>query len=74
MVLQAMGRAAASMAVSLSRYAYVFIPVLYLMHAAFGMYGIVWALPVSDVICAILAAVVLRKSVKRCFAERNRAA
>lgn len=74
LVLQAMGRAVASTIVNLSRNAYVLIPALYLMHAAFGMYGIVWALPVTDVICVILAAIVLQQSIKHCFAEMDRAA
>lgn len=67
LVLQAMGRAAASTVVNLSRNGYVFIPLLYIMNKAFGMYGIVWALPVSDVICVIIAAIVLKRAIRACF-------
>lgn len=69
LVLQAMGRATASTIVNLSHNAYVFIPVMYLMSASFGMNGIVWALPVSDVICIIISAIVLKHSIKSCFAD-----
>lgn len=71
MSLQAMGRATASTVVNLSRNAYVYIPVMYIMAAIFGMNGILWAIPVTDVICIILSVVVLKSATTKCFAEKG---
>jgi multidrug efflux pump len=69
MVMQAMGKATAATIVNLSRNAYVYIPVMYLMSAIFSMNGIVWAIPVSDVISMIIAAFVLKRTIRSCFQE-----
>lgn len=70
LALQAMGRATASTVVSLSRNGYVYIPVMFLMSALFGMNGIVWAIPVSDVISIIIAVIALKYATKSCFGEK----
>lgn len=70
MVMQAMGKATAATVVNLSRNAYVFIPVMYLMSAVSGMNGIVWAIPVSDVISMLIAAFVLKRTIRSCFTGR----
>lgn len=67
MSLQAMGHATASTVVNLSRNAYIYIPIMYIMGAIGGMNGIVWAFPVTDVICIILSVVVLKSSIVKCF-------
>lgn len=71
LVLQAMGRATASTVVSLSRNAYVFIPVMYIMSSIWGMNGIVWALPISDVISIIIAVFALKHAIKSCFEKEE---
>lgn len=69
MVMQSMDKATASLVVNLSRNAYVFIPVMYTLSAVFGMTGIVWALPVSDIISVIIAIVIMRRSIESSFAN-----
>ena len=69
MALQAMGNATASLIVNMSRNAYIFIPILFIMSGLFGMNGIVWSFPISDIICVIIAGVVLLRAIKNCFEE-----
>ena len=65
LVLQAMGRATASLVVNMSRNGYVFIPILFLMSAGFGMKGIIWAYPVSDVISIVITVLILIPAVRK---------
>lgn len=67
MAMQAMDQPIASMVVNLCRNSYVLIPIMYLMSAIFGMNGIVWAMPVSDVISIVIAILVLKHTIKSCF-------
>lgn len=71
LVLQAMGRATASLVVNMSRNCYIFIPVMLLMGRIMGIDGIVFALPVSDIVCVIIALLVLVSSIKKSFAEEQ---
>ena len=66
-IIQVMGKAGAALVVNLSKNAYVFIPVLYLSAAVGGMNGIAWAMPLSDVISAIIAVAVMAHTMKKCF-------
>ncbi len=69
MVIQAMGRSVASLIVSMSRNCYIFIPLVLILSKTVGMYGVVWAFPISDVVCIVIAAAVLGYSIKKCFTE-----
>ena len=69
LVLQAMGRATASLVVNMSRNGYVFIPILFIMSAGFGMKGIIWAYPVSDLISIVITVLILIPAVRKCFDE-----
>ena len=53
--LQAMGAATPSLIVNLSRQGLLFIPLLFIMEAALGMNGLIWAQPVVDVLSLLLA-------------------
>lgn len=53
--LQAMGAATPSLIVNLSRQGLLFIPLLFLLEAALGMVGLIWAQPVVDVLSLLLA-------------------
>lgn len=74
MSLQAMGQSTTSLVVAMSRNCYIFIPVLLLMSKIGGMYGIVWAFPVSDVICVVIAAAIFAFVVRKSFSQTNAAA
>lgn len=63
--LQAMGAAAASLVVNVSRQGLIFIPALFILKALLGVDGIAWAQPVADVLslgcAAILYAITFKK-------------
>lgn len=63
--LQAMGAATASLAISLSRQGIIYIPALFLLQAAMGMAGLVWAQPIADILSTILAAVLYFKTFQK---------
>ncbi|MDO4269431.1 MAG: MATE family efflux transporter [Eubacteriales bacterium] len=56
--LQAMGRAAASMVLSISRQGFIFVPCLFLFNALLGLDGIIYTQPIAD-LCSIVIAVAL---------------
>jgi multidrug efflux pump len=63
--LQAMGKAMASLIVSLSRQGLVYIPALFILKAFFGYEGIVFALPIADIGTTIIAFVLLRRAIAK---------
>lgn len=67
--LQAMGAASPAFIINLSRQGLLFIPALFLLQAALGITGLVWAQPVADVLSLLLAAVLYRRVSRRMMAE-----
>lgn len=67
--LQAMGAALASLILSIARQGFVYIPVLLLLNAVFGLDGAAYTQPVTDVFAVLLACgaylLVLRKQERR---------
>lgn len=63
--LQAMGAATASLVINLSRQGIIFIPALFILKAAIGLTGLVWAQPVADIISIFLAAVLYIREYKK---------
>lgn len=57
--LQAMGAARPSFIVSICRQGVIYIPAVFLMGAAIGQNGLVWAQPVADVLSLVLVSVLL---------------
>ncbi|SNY90162.1 putative efflux protein, MATE family [Cohaesibacter sp. ES.047] len=53
--LQAMGAARESLVLSISRQGFVFIPMLFVMNAWFGLDGVVFAQPTADLVSVIMA-------------------
>jgi Na+-driven multidrug efflux pump len=53
--LQAMGEATPSLVINISRQGIIYIPSLFILNSMFGMYGLVWAQPVADVLSLLLA-------------------
>lgn len=56
-VLQAMGRAAASLALAGSRQGFVFVPCLFLFNALFGLDGIIFTQPIADLFSVVMSVV-----------------
>lgn len=63
--LQAMGAAAEALVINLSRQGIIYIPALFLMNAAIGITGLVWAQPVADVLSTAMVLVLYLKTVKK---------
>lgn len=63
--LQATGRAGYATVVSLLNKGIIYLPVLFLLHGVFGLYGIVCASPVTDALSIVAAALLCRLAVKR---------
>lgn len=63
--LQAMGAAASSLIINLSRQGIIYIPALFILRAALGITGLVWAQPVADILSIILAVVLYNITFKK---------
>ena len=55
--IQAMGAVIPALIINLSRQGLVYIPSLFLLRAALGAEGLVWAQPAADILSTLLAAV-----------------
>lgn len=64
--LQAMGAAAPSLIINLSRQGIIYIPALYILNSFLGADGLIWAQPVADVLSVGLAAALYITASKKC--------
>ena len=60
-VFQAVGRGDNALLLIVLRWAVINIPMLFLLNALMGMYGIVWSQCISDTIVALLSYLVYRR-------------
>lgn len=60
-----MGKGKSALTMGVTRWAVINIPMLFIMHALFGMYGIVWSQLVSDVIMATISILYFRSCEKK---------
>ncbi len=67
--LQAMGVATSALIINLSRQGIIFIPVLFILNAAIGMTGLVWAQPVADIISLFIAFMLYLKISAKMFSD-----
>lgn len=63
--LQAMGAAVASLIINLSRQGIIYIPALFVLRAALGITGLVWAQPVADILSIGLAVILYNITFKK---------
>jgi len=68
--LQAMGAAISSLILSISRQGIVFIPMLYILGAVFGMNGLVAAQPAADIISFALAVILYLLISRKAFSGK----
>lgn len=66
---QAMGMGKQSLILSSLRQGVINIPLLFIMNAAFGLYGIVWTQLISDIITGVISYIVYRNSLKKLMNE-----
>jgi Na+-driven multidrug efflux pump len=62
---QAAGKAMPALLLTLSRQAFFFIPLVYLLPLWFGSLGVWLAFPISDVLATIVTGYFLRREIKR---------
>lgn len=65
--IQAMGMAKQATVTSLARNGYVGIITVIIMGLFGNMYLVAWAQPIADVISVIIAFIMLKSSMKKCF-------
>jgi len=70
---QAMGMGKQSLILSSLRQGVVNIPLLFVMNAAFGLYGIVWTQLISDVITAVISYALYRKELGKLMSASKEA-
>ena len=70
---QAMGMGKQSLILSSLRQGVVNIPLLFIMNAIFGLYGIVWTQLISDVITGVISYIVYYKSLKKLMSAPEKA-
>ena len=68
---QAMGMGKQSLVLSSLRQGLVNIPLLFIMNAIFGLYGIVWTQIISDVITMIISYIVYRQSYTKLLSQEK---
>ncbi|MFI3250963.1 MAG: MATE family efflux transporter [Eubacteriales bacterium] len=69
--LQSAGAAKSAFFVNICRQGIVYIPALYILGGTFGIYGLVYAQPVADVITLIAAVLIYRHVSKDFFPEKE---
>ncbi len=52
---QAIGKGKQSLILAISRQGFVFFPMVFIMNSVIGLYGIVWAQPVADLVSIVMA-------------------
>ena len=62
---QAIGKATSALLLSLSRQAFLFIPLIFILPLWYGELGVWIAFPVADLLSTILTAYFLRKEIKQ---------
>ena len=70
---QAMGMGKQSLILSSLRQGVVNIPLLFIMNAIFGLYGIVWTQLISDIITGVISYIVYYKSLKKLMSAPEKA-
>lgn len=65
--MQAVGAAFPSFIASVCRQGFIYIPAVFILQAAIGMNGLVWAQPAADVLSLIITAVLYFYTMKKRF-------
>lgn len=67
--LQAMGAAAEALIINISRQGIIFTPAVFILEAAVGMNGLVWAQPAADILSLIIAVVLYARTAHKMMGE-----
>ncbi|MEA4912105.1 MAG: MATE family efflux transporter [Oscillospiraceae bacterium] len=63
--MQALGAATPSLMVSVCRQGFIYIPAVYILGAALGMSGLVWAQPLADVLSLLITVILFASAMRR---------
>jgi len=63
--LQAMGAATSALIINMSRQGLIYIPAIFILQAAVGMDGLLWAQPVADVLSVALVIILYKLTIKK---------
>ncbi len=66
---QGMGKGAQSLVLAAGRQGLIFLPMLFIMNKIAGLDGVIWAQPIADACCIVLAAVMFRITTKKLIKE-----
>ena len=68
---QAIGKPVPAMSISLSRQIVFLIPAMFILSAVWGIDGLLWSGPVSDMLSGVVAILVVRSGWRNIFEEKN---
>ncbi len=66
---QGMGKGVQSLVLAAGRQGLIFLPMLFIMNKIAGLDGVIWAQPIADACCIILAAIMFRVTTKKLIKE-----
>lgn len=66
---QGMGKGVQSLVLAAGRQGLIFLPMLFIMNKIAGLDGVIWAQPIADACCIVLAAVMFRVTTKKLIKE-----
>ncbi len=67
--LQAIGAATSSLILNISRQGLFFMPIVFILNYTFGLYGIVYTQPITDILTFILAILLYKRASKNMLSE-----
>lgn len=68
---QGMGKGFQSLILAVSRQGFVFLPLLFILDHFVGIEGIIWAQPIADFFCIVLAILMFSSTVKKLTKSKN---
>ncbi len=71
-VFQATGQAKGALMISINRQGILFVIIIAVMSAVFGYRGVIWAQPVCDFICSIMAGIILWHVLRKIFTDHSK--
>lgn len=66
---QGMGKGAQSLVLAAGRQGLIFLPMLFIMNKVAGLEGVIWAQPIADACCIVLAVIMFRITTKNLIKE-----
>ncbi|MGI6212079.1 MAG: MATE family efflux transporter [Anaerovoracaceae bacterium] len=71
--IQAMGASGSALIINSSRQGIIYIPALFLLESVMGVYGLVWAQPVADVLSTLLVIFLYRRALRDVMGKSKKA-